>query len=870
MLEISKICKEYKLKDQVVPALKDVSVVFRRSEFVSILGPSGCGKTTLLNIIGGLDRYTSGDLIIEGISTKNFKDRDWDNYRNHRVGFVFQSYNLIPHQTVLENVELALTLSGVKKKERRKRAIEVLEKVGLKDKLKSKPNQLSGGQMQRVAIARALVNDPEIILADEPTGALDSKTSVQIMELLKEVSKDRLVIMVTHNPDLATKYSNRIIRLLDGELIEDSKPYTKQSADKEILKHKAKEEKLEDNGFKKTKKKKRMSVFTAMFLSFKNLLTKKGRTIMVSFAGSIGIIGIALILAVSAGMTNYINNMQNESLSSYPVAVSSIAINMDEALRVIGNGADIEKQNDKITVYNPAKTLMTMGQFNYLGEIEKPDGTKTSFVDYVNDYYSGNKKEQMLNDLEVSYASTMHILTQTKNLMGKDVYLPINNKVQYSVMSGTTSSLFFEELGNKDYILSLYNVEYGEYPTTKNQVALVVGDSGALSIVEMQALGLEFKMDLKTQECDPVEYKDIVGKKVYKLIYNNSYYKENGEPNVDFNTITDATDDENLGTMFDDAQNEELTISCILKHKEGVTGSLFSNGIMYTKALTEAYRENCQNSNVVSLVKQTLLDGDNLKEDVLEKNFSEELKLLPYSVNITELTAYDESYKNIFTYSTLTEMIAALNGYEVSLAPTQLVDLYLQMYGASSVPTGVYFYAKSFEAKDDIMEMIAGWNNLGYTYDILATDSSAMLTNMMGTLVNIISYVLIAFAAISLVVSSIMISIITYTSVIERTKEIGVLRSVGASKHDVSNVFNAETIIIGLLAGVIGVVAAGLITIPISLILEGLTGISGLAVLQPLPAIALVVISVLLTFIAGLVPSRIAAKKDPVIALRTE
>ncbi len=871
MLEISRIVKNYQLKDQVVPALKGVDIVFRRSEFVAVLGPSGCGKTTLLNIIGGLDRYTSGDLIIEGVSTKHFKDKDWDNYRNHRVGFVFQSYNLIPHQSVVENVELALTLSGVKKKERRKRAIEVLEKVGLGDRIKAKPNQLSGGQMQRVAIARALVNDPEIILADEPTGALDSKTSVQIMELLKEVSKDRLVIMVTHNPDLANKYANRIVRMLDGEVIEDTKPYTKEKADREIEKHKAKVEKLEDNGFKKTKKKKSMSLFTAMFLSFKNLLTKKGRTIMVAFAGSIGIIGIALVLAVSAGMTNYINAMQSESLSSYPVAVSSIAIDMNAALEVLGGGNKVDSHEGELTVYDPSNIIMGMGQFNYLGKYELEDGTTTSFVDYIDNYYKNENKKNLLNDYKVSYASTMHIITQ----YGAG-YMPINNDVQYSVMSGTTSSLFFEELDNKNYVLSLYDVIEGEYPTSANEVALVVGENGSLSTIEMMMLGFEpklIKQDGEEDKYEGLKYTDALNK-TYKLIYHDAYYQESGVPNLDFSNITSLSmpDILKLADMYNSQDSEELKISCILRQKKGATGSLFSNGIMYTKSLSEKYRENCKNSKIVEYVKSTFLNGENFKEENLTKDFTTDgLNILPYAVNISELTSYSsEMGTKMFKYTTLQDMIDALKKYKIELSPNDLVDLYLQMYGASSVPTGVYFYAKSFEAKDDIMSMIGEWNNLSYAHDILASDSSAMLTSMLGTLVNIVSYVLIAFAAISLVVSSIMIGIITYTSVIERTKEIGVLRSIGASKHDVSNVFNAETLIIGLFAGLLGVGVSLLLTIPISLLLKNLTGIGGLAVLNPLPAVVLVAISMFLTFIAGLIPARIASKKDPVIALRTE
>ena len=509
MLEISKIEKIYDLKDQKVTALKGVSICFRRSEFVAVLGPSGCGKTTLLNIIGGLDRYTSGDLIIDGVSTKAYKDKDWDNYRNHRVGFVFQSYNLIPHQTILENVELALTLSGIKKAERRARAIEVLNKVGLGDKLKSKPNQLSGGQMQRVAIARALVNDPEIILADEPTGALDSKTSVQIMDILKEVSKDRLVVMVTHNPDLANTYASRIVRLLDGEIIEDSKPYTHEESEKEIKKHKEKLEKKEKSGFKKTEKKKSMSFFTALSLSFKNLLIKKGRTAMVSIAGSIGITGIALILAVSAGMTNYINHMQSESLSSYPVSISAIAIDYNATRNALQQGGETTTSDDDntITIYDPRDTFINMGKYNYIS----PD-----FISYVNEYYEDNNKMDYLNDYLVSYASDMRLITLDET-MG---YTKINSTVTTSALSGTTSSIFFEQV-DEDYILSLYDMkgEDAHFPTNKNEVALVVGSDG-LSISELMSIGITPTYDTE-DNLQNLNYSDVIGK-TYKLILNDA------------------------------------------------------------------------------------------------------------------------------------------------------------------------------------------------------------------------------------------------------------------------------------------------------------------------------------------------------------
>ncbi len=847
MLELVNIKKQYQLKDQTVDALKGVNLCFRRNEFASILGPSGCGKTTMLNIIGGLDRYTDGDLLIDGVSTKQFKDKDWDNYRNHRVGFVFQSYNLIPHQTVLENVELALTLSGIKKKERRERAIAVLEKVGLGDKLKSKPNQLSGGQMQRVAIARALVNDPEIILADEPTGALDSKTSVQIMDLLKEVSKDRLVIMVTHNPELAIKYSTRIVRFLDGELVEDSKPYTHAQAEKEIEKHKAKLAKQQEkSGFVKTEKKKSMSFFTALGLSFKNMLTKKGRTIMVSFAGSIGIIGIALILAASAGMMGYINNMQSDSLASYPISVTSVAVDLNSLKNGVNARGDRGEPvaDDELSIYDMKEMLTSYGSYNYISD---------DFVAYLNNHYAEQSKKDMLNELQISYAGSMHFVTDYKYGENTIIY-PINNVPTTSVLNGTTTSTFFEALTNEDYVRGLYDV-IGNYPTQADEVALVL-NSRSVANYQLKELGIDLP-----NEGSKLKIDSIINNKKYKLLYNDAYYKLDGEPVLNFNGLTNVSNiianQSTLASLYASEHTKELKITGVLILKDDASGSIFSNGIMYSRALAEEYRANCKASNVVA----------NLKANVLtDKNAT--LKV-PYKVNISELAYFTEG--TIYEFNSLQEMVNMLtsDSLKINLTDEQLVDLYLQMYCASDVPTGVYFYCKSFDAKDDLTTLIKNWNNQS-TVKIVYNDSSQMLTNMLGSIVNIISYVLVAFAAISLVVSSIMISIITYTSVIERTKEIGVLRSVGASKRDVSRVFNAETTIIGLLAGVIGVVVSFLLSLVLNVVLKSLTGVAGLVSLQPLTCLILIAISVLLTFLAGLIPAKIASKKDPVLALRSE
>ena len=868
MLEICEIKKKYELKDQVVDALKGVNIIFRRSEFVSILGPSGCGKTTLLNIIGGLDRYTSGDLIIDGVSTKNYKDKDWDNYRNHKVGFVFQSYNLIPHQTVLENVELALTLSGIKKKERRERAIKVLNDVGLGDKLKSKPNQLSGGQMQRVAIARALVNDPEIILADEPTGALDSKTSVQIMELLKEVSKDRLVIMVTHNPELAETYSSRIIRLLDGELIEDNSPYTKKQAEKDLIKHNKAKEKQEVT-FKKTEKKKSMSFFTALGLSLKNLLTKKGRTIMVSLAGSIGIIGIALILAVSAGMTNYINRIQSESLSSYPVALSSVSVDLSK-VTTIADSTNTESDEDSVGVYDMLETLKEFGEYNYLSK---------NFVEYASNHFSKEENSKHINAMNVSYASDMAIITKMNYALPQgntEIYLPINNQYEFSAMSGTTSSTFFEELSNKDYILSMYDL-HGKYPTASNEIALVL-NSESIANTTLSGFGIEAPEKDENGKYKPLEYSSLINKKTYRLILNNGYYNETTfKPNLDLDYLEMEIqkDSKNLmlkqgeiATLYNTSEDNfiDLKITAVLMLKDDAAGSIFSDGLMYTNALANEYRENCKNSKVVEHIKQKY---------ALETSFDETF-IKNYTVRMSELDMLSSMMSSgldssAYSYASPNEMKAKLKEYfNIELTNEEIIDLYLQVYGASDTPTGIFFYINSFEGKENVQKMINSWNDKDNVYDIHFADSSAMLTNMLGGIVNIISIVLVAFASISLVVSSIMIGIITYTSVIERTKEIGVLRSVGASKKDVSRVFNAETTIIGLCAGVFGIIISLILIIPINLLLNALAGVGNLASLGVVPAVSLILISVFLTFIAGLVPARIASKKDPVLALRTE
>ena len=823
MLELKNISKHYNAGDLKVEALKNVSINFREHEFVSILGPSGCGKTTLLNIVGGLDKYTSGDLIIEGKSTKNFTDKDWDAYRNSKIGFVFQSYNLIPHLTVLENVELSLTLSGIKAKERKERAKNALSDVGLGDVINKKPNQLSGGQMQRVAIARALVNDPQIILADEPTGALDSETSVQIMEILKKISKKRLIVMVTHNKELAEKYSTRIINILDGVILNDSSPYSPKQ--KEKVEITAKKEKTS------------MSFLTAFNLSFKNLFSKKAKTFLTGFAGSIGIIGIALILAVSSGFTAYINNMQSDTLSGYPITISSVAIDYS-ALTSGGGMPEISEGEDgTLNVYNIQDILLDFGNFNYLSN---------DFVNYMQNYYTEDqeKNNPELNAMQIQYATNMFVLTDYNNEIVK-----LETSESVSSLSGSTSSIMFEGFDDKDYVLSYYDEVVGHYPSDKNEVALIIGDSNTISTTQLQSLGIGYTESNGTYE--PISLESLIGKE-YKVILNNDRYTEGLDENSN-TTFTERTD---YQTLYNLESAETLTISGVLRLKEDAASSLFSEGIMYLPEFRRDYTENCKNSEIA-------------KRTVQDKKL-----YVPYKLDISELNMFIQD-DNLFNFTDPYVMqYIIVNQYDTDITIDEVIELALQAVGASSIPTGIYIYPKTFEAKENVLNYIEEWNEseIGQGNNIIPTDATGFLTSTLGQLVDIISYVLIAFASISLIVSSIMIGIITYTSVIERTKEIGVLRSIGARKKDISRLFNAETTTIGLLSGILGIVVTYICCPIINVIINSLAGVNvgQIAMLNPLHALLLVAISVVLTLISGLIPSRIAAKKDPVVALRTE
>lgn len=843
ILELKDIKKDYKLADNVVPALKGVSMAFRHNEFVSILGPSGCGKTTMLNIIGGLDQYTSGDLIIKGQSTKKFKGGDWDTYRNHSIGFVFQGYNLIPHLSVLGNVELALTLAGISSKERKQRAMAVIERVGLKNECKKRPNQLSGGQMQRVAIARALVNNPEILLADEPTGALDSKTSVQIMELIKEISKERLVIMVTHNTELAEKYSSRIIKLLDGKVIDDSNPPSENddALERIIETLPQNAQNLQKNDKKAFKKKKSsMSIFTAFMLSLKNLITKKGRTILTSVAGSIGIIGVALVLAISNGFTNYINKMQTDTLGGYPIAVSTVAIDYSSLSSFMGesNKVGTSEEEGSFGVYNPSTIIAKMGNYNFISD---------KFVKYINDYIEEDNKKgnrKSLSSVQFTYATNLKVLTE-----GSEGIIFVDTKPTTSSIYGTSSSLFYEGLSDKDFVLSNYDIVEGKYPENKNEVLLVLNSTGALSTDMLTKLGIAVSVNSEG-EYERILYSDVIGK-TYKVISNDTYYTPvyDSEGNVtEFSTLAKA----DYQTAFDGA-SETLSICGVMKPRKDIVVEVFDAGIMYLPELATSYQQDCKNSLIV---KKSIEDGK---------------FYVPFTVDISELKGFGLGIQNFNKPAEIVGFVKS--SFDIDMTAEEATNLGLQMVGASTIPTGIYLYPKNFDGKAEVLKLIDDWNvsENGAHNKIVYTDATEVLTGTLGELINIISYVLIAFAAISLLVSSIMIGIITYVSVVERTKEIGVLRSIGARKRDIARVFNAETFIIGLFAGLIGVVLTYILCFPVNAIIAKVSGgLKNIAVLKFNHALILIAVSFVLTLISGLIPARIASKKDPVVALRSE
>lgn len=841
MLQLQHISKVYHTANQEFHALKDISIRFRENEFVSILGQSGSGKTTLLNIIGGLDQYTSGDLLIQGKSTKQFKDRDWDSYRNHTIGFVFQSYNLIGHQTALSNVEIAMTLSGVSKAERKKRAIEALERVGLKDHLYKKPSQMSGGQMQRIAIARALVNNPKVVLADEPTGALDSETSVQIMELLKDIAKERLVIMVTHNPELAKTYSTRIVQVLDGNILSDSNPYEPT------------EEKTQgDIQFTKTK----MSFMTALALSFNNLLTKKGRTFLTAFAGSIGIIGIALILALSNGVSDYVKKVQEDTLVSLPLTISE-----QNQSNLLATSPDLSdkpfKDNNELGV----NTVLTKLLKKQIGKNDL-----ASFKKYLEE--NASQVEALTKDVRYQYNLQPYIYeSDTSN--GPKSILPstLADEVETSnqTMKGYLHNIdYWSELSSDTNMLeSQYDVLEGRLPTDKSEIVLIADENNEISDLLLYSLRFKDPSELNdAKKLDELgsqtyQYSDFIGKTFKAVVNTNRFVKENNQ------WINKIDDKSYMKTQIENGL--ELKIVGVLRQKEGTRSSVNSpsGGVAYTSALIDYTSEQIQNSDIVKEQEANptinVFTGKEFAKDPKPFNsadLTEEEKIQLAKMTPEQQAQYVQQYN---------DNLAAT--YEENLAKLGVID--------KSKPAAIEFYTSSFQQKQELKDFINAYNtakkDAGDDDKVLAySDDIQTIMSSITTMVGVITTVLVGFVAISLIVSSIMIAIITYISVLERTKEIGILRAMGASKKDIRRIFTAETAIEGFISGVLGIAITLLATFPINAIVAQTTKVDGVAQLPWDAALILIVISIVLTVLAGLIPSRIAAKKDPVESLRSE
>lgn len=924
MLQIKDIRKQYITGDLVQQALDGVSLNFRENEFVSILGPSGSGKTTLLNIIGGLDRYDDGDLIINGISTKKYKDRDWDSYRNHTIGFVFQSYNLIPHQSVLANVELALTISGISKAERRERAKKALEEVGLGDQIHKKPNQMSGGQMQRVAIARALVNNPKVLLADEPTGALDTETSVQVMGLLKEVAKDRLVIMVTHNPELAEEYATRIVRLRDGKITDDSNPYLVEEASEEMLRH-------ENMG------KSSMSYLTALSLSFNNLKTKKARTLLTAFAGSIGIIGIALILSLSNGVNNYITDIQKSTMTSYPITIEAQALDFSSIIEISpGHTEEMDIEHEKDAVYmnsmdlELASTVTTSLTQNNLTEFKKYlDDEDSEIHEYIGDngilYTYDTKFGVYTTDPEGEFVNTDgSTLQEAKQSAASSMLSGIGNSMggngDGSAMSSMVSraSDNFEELlpdsdgmGVSNAIKDNYELLYGEWPDAYDEVVLVLNKNNEIAATTIYELGILPSSEYKTlmeqlEDGEKLEtqlqqwsYEDICDKQFY-LIPACDMYVEN--ENGTFDCIAD--DEEALGEKFEDAI--KLKVTGVIRPDEDLDNLFINAPFGYTRELTDYLIQYTEESAVVKAQEENA--DINVVNGMSFEPKDDAAKISDVKIYLSGLGVSDKAKlcKEMLVASAATgsgsgadaammanmgsmgetELAAMMDQYllnpedEVMLAiydayiSTGSYDDNMSAFGVVSLaaPSSINIYADSFEDKDEISKCIDVYNDGAKEENQISyTDYVGLLMSSVTTIIDVISYVLIAFVAVSLIVSSIMIGIITYISVLERTKEIGILRALGASRKNISQVFNAETFIIGLCAGAMGVGISCLLLIPGNMLIHSVAGTTEVnASLPAVSAAILVILSVLLTLIGGLIPSKKAAKKDPVTALRTE
>lgn len=895
MLELNDIKKDYVSGSTTVSALKGINLRFRDCEFVSILGQSGCGKTTMLNIIGGLDKYTSGDLKINGVSTKNYKDRDWDFYRNNSIGFVFQSYNLIPHQTVLSNVELALTLSGVSKAERKKRAIEALEKVGLGEQIYKKPNQMSGGQMQRVAIARALVNNPDILLADEPTGALDTETSIQIMELLKEISKDRLIIMVTHNPELAKNYSTRIVKLLDGVITDDSDPYTLEDMEADIRAKEAAKVKTSEKKIKKSGKKQKtsMSFFTALSLSFNNLMTKKTRTILTAFAGSIGIIGIAMILSISNGIQLYIDRVQRDTLSSYPITLQAEAIDISSMVSSMTGNSDSEEHEDKSKIYSND----IMGDMINTMVKEVKSNNLSEFKKYIENGSSDIKS--YVSDIQYSYDVPLNIyMKDTSNgveqlnpsTMFDSIYGEGATSTSSAMSSGmgmgmfSNSSVWNQLLGNQQVLDEQYDVLAGHWPEKFNEVVLVADKNNEVDDYTLYSLGLKDPEEVRTlfkkmmvgesyETKKDISYTfDEILDTEFKLVMPTDMYK--------YNDVTGTWDDYSKDDKYmTNVVNNgtDIKVCGIIRPNDDAVSTSLSSGIGYTAKLTEYIIEEVKNSEIA---KAQLADTsvDVFTGVPFDNDRNTEITMDDVNAYMATLSPEESAQMQAMTSGMSDDQILQLFSASLKARTTDAtLDSNKSKLGITDLdtPSQIDIYATDFDSKEKVQNIIKDYNKLqqddGKEENVINyTDYVGIMMSSVSTIINAISYVLIAFVAISLIVSSIMIGIITYISVLERTKEIGVLRSIGASKKDVSRIFNAETLIEGFVSGALGIVVTLLLCIPANALIKHLTDISNVAQLPVAGGVILIIISMFLTFIAGLIPAKLAAKKDPVVALRSE
>lgn len=895
MLELNDIKKDYVSGSTTVSALKGINLRFRDCEFVSILGQSGCGKTTMLNIIGGLDKYTSGDLKINGVSTKNYKDRDWDFYRNNSIGFVFQSYNLIPHQTVLSNVELALTLSGVSKTERKKRAIEALEKVGLGEQIHKKPNQMSGGQMQRVAIARALVNNPDILLADEPTGALDTETSIQIMELLKEISKDRLIIMVTHNPELAKDYSTRIVRLLDGVITDDSDPYSLEDMEADIRAKEAAKAKTSEKKIKKSGKKQKtsMSFFTALSLSFNNLMTKKTRTILTAFAGSIGIIGIAMILSISNGIQLYIDRVQRDTLSSYPITLQAESIDISSMVTSMTGNSDSEEHEDKSKIYSND----IMGDMINTMVKEVKSNNLSEFKKYIENGSSDIKS--YVSDIQYSYDVPLNIyMKDTSNgveqlnpsTMFDSIYGEGATSTSSAMSSGmgmgmfSNSSVWNQLLGNQQVLDEQYDVLAGHWPEKFNEVVLVADKNNEVDDYTLYSLGLKDPEEVRTlfkkmmvgesyETKKDISYTfDEILDTEFKLVMPTDMYK--------YNDVTGTWDDYSKDDKYmTNVVNNgtDIKVCGIIRPNDDAVSTSLSSGIGYTAKLTEYIIEEVKNSEIA---KAQLADTsvDVFTGVPFDNDRNTEITMDDVNAYMATLSPEESAQMQAMTSGMSDDQILQLFSASLKARTTDAtLDSNKSKLGITDLdtPSQIDIYATDFDSKEKVQNIIKDYNKLqqddGKEENVINyTDYVGIMMSSVSTIINAISYVLIAFVAISLIVSSIMIGIITYISVLERTKEIGVLRSIGASKKDVSRIFNAETLIEGFVSGALGIVVTLLLCIPANALIKHLTDISNVAQLPVAGGVILIIISMFLTFIAGLIPAKLAAKKDPVVALRSE